>query len=296
MSAQAVGGSGRTSSVEQNSPPSGLASTRGKRVDVSQCGRGRYPVAQYQASSLQHSDSGRLSPTQAFAKNQLATSSAPVPTTAVAAGTENEPSFDGMRDVALLTSIHKFTEPHKQFDYNEARRLMFGEVYNRSGVVTDVYTGRQIHTNSIPDGNNMNCEHTWPRSDRIESTGAVTDLHQLCPADSKANGLRGNLPFGEVAKVQWEQNGAKLGYDTTGKMVFEPPESHKGHVARIMFYVAATYNKTIPNDEEAVLKKWNDRNPPDPDELRCNTLATKEQGKPNPFVEHPELADRIQDF
>lgn len=296
MSALAAVGNGRTSSVEQIVQTLQPAATDAKKIDISQSGHGRYPVVHYQAHSLQHSDSGRMSPAQAFAKNQQVSTPAPVSAPEQPVSVEQEPSFDGMRDIALLMAIHKYTEPHKQFDYNEARRLMFGDVYNRNGVVTDVYTGRQLHTKDIPDGNNMNCEHTWPRSDRIEHTGAVTDLHQLCPADSKANNLRGNLPFGEVDKVQWEQNGAKLGYDKTGKMVFEPPEAHKGHVARIMFYVAATYNKTIPNDEEGVLKKWNDQDPVDPDERRCNELATKYQGKSNPFVDHPELADLVQDF
>ncbi|WP_224364753.1 endonuclease I family protein [Hyalangium versicolor] len=204
--------------------------------------------------------------------------------------------FQGLRDSALLKAIHDSSAGKHVVSYNEARKIMFTDLDVHNGKVKDVYTNREINGGKIPSSTDMNVEHTWPQSKG--ATGpAKSDLHHLFPTDSKANSVRGNFPFGKVEKVQWSNpSGAKFGLDAAGRKVFEPPDAHKGNVARAMFYFSAEYSKHIPPEEESVLRDWNKLDAVDSAEVERNRRIATIQGNVNQFVEHSDLADRVQDF
>jgi len=218
------------------------------------------------------------------------------PTTPVPAEpSEASDPFEGLRDAALLRAIKESSSDKRTKSYDQARKIIFSELDVVDGKVECVYTGRQTTGGKIPPNGDMNVEHTWPQSKG--ATGAAkSDLHHLFPTDSKANSKRGNFPFGIVVKEKWSQNGAKFGTDAQGRTVFEPPDSHKGNVARAMFYFSATYGKPIPDAEEAVLRQWNDLDVVDAAELERNHRIADIQGNVNQFVEHEDLVDRIKDF
>ncbi|MDY7227361.1 endonuclease [Hyalangium rubrum] len=203
--------------------------------------------------------------------------------------------FQGLRDAALLAAIKKASTGKDVVSYNEARKIIFSELDVKNGKVRDVYTGREIAGGKIPNSSDMNVEHTWPQS-KGATGDAKSDLHHLFPTDSKANSTRGSFPFGTVEKVQWSQNGAKFGLDAQGRKVFEPPDEHKGNVARALFYFSAEYNKRIAPEEEAVLREWNKLDEVDSAELERTRRIATYQGNVNQFVEHSNLVDRIQDF
>lgn len=203
----------------------------------------------------------------------------------------------------LLNELRKrFFSHHVVLDYKTARQHLFKEIDNQGGTVKDVYALKELHNvNGIPraegdDG--FNTEHTWPQS-KLKAAGkgaAVSDLNHLFPTESFANNKRGHVPFGWVKTVEWENGVSKLGLDDKGQQVFTPPEIHRGNVARSMFWIATAYQLHIPNDEEAVLKEWAKEDPVDPHEVKRTELVAKVQGDANPFVLHPELIDKVQDF
>lgn len=204
--------------------------------------------------------------------------------------------FQGLRDQALLKAIQGASSGKHVVSYSEARREIFTNVDMNNGKVRDVYTHREINGGKIPNSSDMNVEHTWPQSKGATGT-AKSDLHHLFPTDSKANSTRSSFPFGKVEKVQWSSpSGAKFGTDAQGRKVFEPPDDHKGNVARAMFYFSAEYNKRIPPEEESVLREWNKSDAVDAAEIERNRRVAGVQGNNNQFVLHSELADRISDF
>ncbi|RYZ68005.1 MAG: nuclease, partial [Proteobacteria bacterium] len=81
-----------------------------------------------------------------------------------------------------------------------------------------------------------------------------------------------------------------------GGHFFEPPDAHKGNVARALFYFSVRYNIKIDPIEENFLKAWNKADPVDQEESGRNEAIMKIQGNRNPFVDFPELADSIGDF
>lgn len=80
---------------------------------------------------------------------------------------------------------------------------------------------------------------------------------------------------------------------------FEPPEAHKGNVARAMFYFCTMYKEAADvadsrffSLQEATLRRWHDRDPPDTTEIERSNEIREAQGNDNPFVLDPTLADR----
>ena len=195
-----------------------------------------------------------------------------------------------LSDNALIEALHKLTDNHVALDYRGARFEMFAHVDNYDGYVECVYTGRKIKTDKIPNGTNMNCEHTWPQSQGAVGV-AKTDIHHLFPADSKANSVRGHLAFGPVSDPDWSQGGS-----CRGDELFEVRKENRGNTARAKFYFSVRYGKRIGAEEEATLKQWHTEDPVDEAELARNSSVEEIQKNRNPFVDHPEFVHQISDF
>jgi len=190
----------------------------------------------------------------------------------------------------LIDVLHRLVDNHHSIGYREARTEMFGNLDNFDGYVECVYTGRKLKTHTIPDSNDMNCEHTWPQSQGATGV-ARTDMHHLFCTDSKSNSIRSSLPFGNVNHSTWSNGGSSRGNGN-----FEVRKENRGNTARAKFYFAVRYGKRIGSKEEAALKQWNDEDPVDDAERARNAGVEKTQKNRNPFVDHPEFVGQISDF
>lgn len=205
---------------------------------------------------------------------------------------------------------------HISLGYDRARIFMMGVYYliqdDNGYAVADVYCGGYKRASDfrtdppgprrIPDGNVLNTEHTWPQSKftgKFDTMMQKSDLHHLYPTDSEMNSIRGNNEFGEVVR---DSKTLKCAVSRTGSPasgrgeVFQPPAAHRGNVARALFYFSVRYSLPISAEQEATLRKWNKEDPVDEEEVRRNDEIMKVQGNRNPFVDYPELADRISNF
>ena len=204
----------------------------------------------------------------------------------------HDPSwYRGLRGAALLERMRQRQPRPAVLGYYDARDYLFREIANRDGWVECVYTGRKVQTEGVPLASVMNTEHTFPISTGIEDTVQVTDLHHLFPSDPTANTKRSSNPFGEVVQVEWEDV-SKLGLDAEGRLVFEPPDAHKGTVARAMAYLTLCGAK-VPDASIETLMRWNERFPPNDAERRRNDLIALVQGNRNPFIDEPDLVKRV---
>ena len=77
---------------------------------------------------------------------------------------------------------------------------------------------------------------------------------------------------------------------------FEPPQRHKGNVARALFYFSVRYRLAISATQEAHLRAWHRKDPVDESEKNRNDLVQEIQGNRNPFIDFPHLVDSIDDF
>ncbi len=196
--------------------------------------------------------------------------------------------------------------------YKGARKVLFGKLHldedSRGYFIKDVYcqkeftrTQTKLGPRVIPNNNVLNCEHTWPQSrfNRSFSASAQkSDLHHLYPTDSKANSKRGNYKFAEVGGNALKGNcsSSRFGRGDDGQFYFEPPQVHKGNVARSIFYFSIRYNMKLDPVQEKFLKEWHREDPVDSLERERHEGIFNVQGNRNPFIDYPELAERISDF
>lgn len=163
-----------------------------------------------------------------------------------------------------------------------------------------LYTRNSVTKNAA---SSWNREHVWCQSLSNGNWGTDqggTDILHLRPTYSSVNSSRGNKPYADL-----NHNGPKyyndMLYGYADKYNFEPIDSVKGDVARIVMYLWTTYNNTTkPLNILDVFKNydtlisWHTQDKPDVLEGNRNDYSqTSRQQNRNPFVDHPELAWRI---
>ncbi|MFZ5949111.1 MAG: endonuclease I family protein [Candidatus Rifleibacteriota bacterium] len=199
-------------------------------------------------------------------------------------------SINNLNNTELISKIFEKIQRQKALDYTDARRYVMLTVDNYDNYIECIYTGKVISANTMPKNDVMNIEHSWPQSKGAKGI-AKSDMHHLFPTDPVANSTRSSLPFGIVDHPSWEEGGSKCDGD-----VFQPRPKYRGNIARALFYFSVRYKYRIDSDEEQVLRQWNKDDPVDANERARNDRVEQIQGNRNPFVDHPELADRINDF
>ena len=203
--------------------------------------------------------------------------------------------YPDLEDDALEDAL-RADRVHIGLSYDSARDALFEFIDNDNGFVESVYVGERIQTTERPPGSVMNTEHTWPQSRGAGTGDAKSDLHHLFPARPDVNSRRSNNFYGVVTDASWEEAGSRYGKDSEGRTRFEPRDAHKGDVARALFYFAVMYENDIEPDEEALLRQWHARFPPGDDDRARNNRVAQRQRSRNPFVDYPDLVDRISDF
>jgi endonuclease I len=222
----------------------------------------------------------------------------------------------GAELAAKLCSLVK--SGYDSLSYDAAGDLIREEIDNFGGKVEEIYTGTWV-----ANGTGLNMEHTWPQSKGASSSPAKSDMFHLFASYPSFNSPRGNLAYGAVVAKDWPDEytgnagctdhfpGHELGCfsfrgdDIQGVKVFEPRDAHKGNAARAIFYFSIRYgtncalkplklfDESHPAVSEALYKTWNLLDPPDDDERARNDRIEKYQNVRNPFIDHPELVDRI---
>ena len=171
------------------------------------------------------------------------------------------------------------------------------------------------------EGGTKNCRKKYSQINRKQ----ISDLHHLLPTDADTNSLRASYTFGEVGSPAKNRKGKTLkvacptadnfgqkttegvpskfgivkaveGLEDNQRKVFEPPQKHKGNVARALFYFAVNYKLEIDPVEEYYLRKWHQEDPVDESERARHEAIFEAQKNRNPFVDYPELVDLIGNF
>jgi endonuclease I len=230
---------------------------------------------------------------------------------------------NGLSGTKLKAVLHAIINKGlTRYDYDACWNQIayINEDTSDSTMVRTIYTGWTIpktYHGTYTDG--WNREHVWAKShgDFGTSTGPGTDLHHLLPCDVTVNSSRNNLDFDDGGTTYTDASppvtassgvtGCKHDGDS-----WEPRESDRGDVARIIFYMAVMYdgtggydsvdleiNNVTTNETEpyigklSTLLEWSEEDPVDAWEQRRNERTYERQGNRNPFIDHPEWAGLI---
>ena len=250
----------------------------------------------------------------------------------------------------LITSTHKTYTTYADNGANlyQTHTDQYYENGNAvSGYIYEFYSG--VKWPSAWDANagsttgGYNREHCWCQSNSVPSgsssqlwgeNGGGADMHHLRPAENRLNSTRGNDKYGVVSNRDSYKVYAKYGSSTTyhggysNSSTFEPLDSKKGDVARIILYVYLHYNtysnstlfgsygttngngsssyfatsllpltNIVKKDTEAqaiqLMLDWNTSDPVDEIEQRRNEQVAIYQGNRNPFIDNSNYANLI---
>lgn len=204
---------------------------------------------------------------------------------------------------ALKTRI---SAPYTTLGYNAARDAMYMFIDNQKvngqgasqNTLECVYTGEQAvgytSRSDAQTSDGFTTEHTFPQSTFGSQDPMQSDLYHLFPAKGYANSERSNKPFAPVSNPSWSVGGSK-----SNSSLFEPRGEQKGPTARAMLYFLIRYqnHSTFVNaSQQQTLKTWNSTFLPSSVEKQRNDDINSYQQNRNPFVDHPEFAERITSF
>ncbi len=203
-------------------------------------------------------------------------------------------STEDKEGAALRTALKsRISSGYNSLGYTTARDNMYGAIDNVNGDVECVYTGRTATFNTRPgaNANSFNTEHTFPQGFFSQNEPMRSDIHHLFPTDVSSNSQRGNDAFGVVSNPSWSQGGSKSG---GGK--FEPRDIQKGATARAMMYFVLRYQdyNSFFQGHQALLYSWHKSYTPAPVEIKRNNDIAALQNNRNPFVDYPQLMDRMR--
>ena len=197
----------------------------------------------------------------------------------------------------------KLAQNYSQLTYNNARDEMYHVIDNQNaslpGKVECVYTGTiknyanrsAVQSSSAPGM--FNTEHTFPQSTFNQILPERSDIHHLFPTTNNSNSQRGSKPFGKV--TGGTASGGGSFYNST---TYEPRNKQKGKTARAMMYFVIRY-KDYANHfstQENILRSWHTTYPPDSLEEARNKDIFAVQRNRNPFIDYPQLEERITNF
>lgn len=137
----------------------------------------------------------------------------------------------------------------------------------------------------------FNCEHAVPRIWFDDKTPMRGDLHHLFTCSVEANSLRSSARYHDFP----DADPTAEGLVDAEERYFEPAAG-RGAVARATLYFLLRYPiQAGPLSERdlGLLLEWNRLDPPGLYEQHRNREIFKLQGNRNPFIDHPEWADRV---
>ncbi|MFK7946617.1 MAG: endonuclease [Saprospiraceae bacterium] len=218
---------------------------------------------------------------------------------------------------ALISKLRTDYTPNQTLGYGPARDVMYSVVDNDgNNGVHGIYTDFTVQWNPSEDpsqsvyqgGSGINAEHVYPQSMGAGNEPAKSDMHNIRPCRIAVNSARGNLKFGESPDNNtdtWYKNavsqsntpGADIDEwsERDANNVFEPRETVKGDIARIVFYFYTIYpnaDASFFNSMKNTLYDWHYLDPVDSWELDRNNKVKQEQGNDNPFILDSTLARR----
>ncbi len=214
---------------------------------------------------------------------------------------------EGLYGNQLKSVLHHKIKGHKRYSYSQIWDILkeTDRDPNNSANVILIYTNySRSAAKEYDNGKGWNREHVWAKSHGFPNSGdtAYTDAHHLRPSDVNTNSTRGSKDFDYGGSNTTVLN---VHYDSDS---WEPRDEIKGDIARMMLYMTVRYEGGDGYDLElveytgtsgpkfgkkSVLLEWNRLDPVSAFERNRNRVIYKYQKNYNPFVDHPEYADRI---
>jgi uncharacterized repeat protein (TIGR02543 family) len=200
-------------------------------------------------------------------------------------------SLSGVTDVQLKAALRTLISQMDLQTYGDARYILDDSDRdpNNANNVILVYSRASV-SGTWDAGVTWSREHVWPQSKLgasadNEVANIASDLQNLKPIYQPINSTRSDYPFASGSGTHGIVNGG-----------YFPGEADKGDIARIIFYMHVRWNLIINTSTVGdlnLLLRWHIQDPVDDFERTRNEVIYEHQDNRNPFIDHPEFAERI---
>lgn len=230
----------------------------------------------------------------------------------------------GKTGANLKSSLNGIISGHTTYPYTSSSTDVWDilkeadEDPNNSSNVIGIYSGFSMDADAeYASGSGWSREHVWAKSrgDFGTSQGPGTDCHHIVAEDISTNSARNNRNFDYGDSFYTDGSGTYSGATeskTSSDWIWEPRDSKKGDVARMIFYMATRYegsgsepdleltetlltnSDTSPSHAKlSVLLEWHLNDPVSTEEQARNEVIYSYQNNRNPFIDHPEYVCEI---
>lgn len=198
---------------------------------------------------------------------------------------------------------HRYLYPWVDLQENrELKSLYSGKRMDPAETIKHDYQILELEENGVIAASGetlLNCEHVVPQSWFNKMEPMRGDLHHLFACEPGCNSSRGNSPYADFPDYvpEGQALGIRSGCGKAEEDKFEP-EYGKGIVARASFYFLLRYRNVINKEMVNVplLLKWHQKFPTSLYEKHRNLAIYELQGNRNPFIDFPELAEKMADI
>ena len=210
--------------------------------------------------------------------------------------------------LTLLSPVVSIADPGIKYSYDEiASDVFWNMLYNEGG--WSLYCGYQFNKPNISlDGRTLTIEHIYPtgrmfktlncnsRNQCYASNNKIfsemeADLHNLYPIRLDLSNAFHDSEYGEIDGEDWRIDDCDF---ERKNGTIEPRPLARGNIARAMFYMHSRYKLPIKKETLEILKKWNHDDPPSRQEQIRNSKIELIQGNRNPYIDNPNLANKLE--
>jgi deoxyribonuclease-1 len=208
--------------------------------------------------------------------------------------------------ILLVSPYYAFAQKSNVEAYDTAVTKFWNDLYLSGGWT--LYCGYRFdYTHKTKDGKVLSIEQIYPaawmikylkcksrmqcrQSDNGLFMKMEADLHNMYPVWRSIYSTRRDALFGIVDGEDWRFDSCdferKLG-------ITEPRPIARGNIARAIFYMNKVYGVPLDKEMLVILKRWNREDPPSTQEKRRNNIIERIQGKRNPYIDNPALAEEL---
>ena len=200
-------------------------------------------------------------------------------------------SLSGVTDAQLKAALRTLISRMTLRTYGDARYILDDSDRDPNNASNVILVYNRASVSGVWDaGVTWSREHVWPQSMLgasavNEVANIASDLQNLKPIYQPINSDRSNLPFASGSGTH--------GFVTGG---YYPGDADRGDIARILLYMHVRWNLIINSATVGnldLLLRWHIQDPVDDFERNRNEVLFNAQANRNPFIDHPEFAERI---
>lgn len=217
------------------------------------------------------------------------------------------------RDLIKITACLFLLLPHhvaadsKKFNYDYIASHTFWDALYPYGGWT-LYCGYRFeHDRKTKDSKYVSIEHIYPTASMLKQLHCrsrlqcrdsgnklfahmESDMHNLYPVWNALITYRDGFQYGEIPGKNWRFKDCDVEWQGG---IFEPRPVARGNIARALFYMHKKYGLKLSAHMIKMLVRWNREDPPSNQEIERNNKIESIQGNRNPYIDNPDLANKL---